>query len=84
MPKRSGKEHDFAVNAFRVVERAIGEHMDGTPLEDSNAGKKPHAVSRGKLGGKKGGAARAIALTAERRKEIAKQGAKARWQRAAD
>ena len=37
MHKRSSTDRDFAVNAFRVVEQAIGEHMDGTPLEDPNA-----------------------------------------------
>jgi hypothetical protein len=47
------------VNAFGVVEQAIGEHMDGTPLEDLNAGKNPAAVALGRLGGMKGGKARA-------------------------
>jgi hypothetical protein len=79
MPKRPVKDRDFAVNAFRVVEQAIGEHMDGTPLVDPNAGKKPHAIARGKLGGKKGGASRAASLTAERRREIAVRAARARW-----
>jgi hypothetical protein len=41
--------------------------------------KNPHAVAMGKLGGKKGGLARAKKLTAKRRKQIAQQGAKARW-----
>jgi hypothetical protein len=79
MPRRSSKDHDFAVNAFRVVEQAIGEHMDGTPLEDSNSGKNPAAVALGKLGGAKGGAARAKSLSKAKRKAIAKKAAKARW-----
>lgn len=79
MPKRSGKEHDFAINAFRVVEQAIGEHMDGTPLEPANSGKNPAAVALGKLGGTKGGRARAKSLSAAKRKAIAKKAAKARW-----
>ncbi len=81
MPTRSStsKDRDFAVNAFRVVERAIGEHMDGTPLEDPNSGKNPAAVALGKLGGKKGGKARAKKLSPERRKAIAKKAAAARW-----
>jgi hypothetical protein len=62
MPTRSSKDRDFAVNAFRVVEQAIGERMDGTPLEDPNAGKNPAAVALGKLGGAKGGKARAEKL----------------------
>ena len=49
MPRRSSKDRDFAVNAFRVVEQAIGEHMDGRPLEDPDAGKNPAAVALGKL-----------------------------------
>ena len=84
MPTRSskiGKDRDFAVNAFRVVEQAIGEHMDGTPLEDQSAGKNQAAVALGKLGGKKGGKARAAKLSPERRKAIAKKAAAARWKR---
>ena len=41
--------------------------------------KNPHAVALGKLGGKKGGKARAAALSPERRSEIARMAAKARW-----
>ncbi|MGA2205313.1 MAG: hypothetical protein ABSG10_01145 [Terracidiphilus sp.] len=55
--------------------------MDGTPLEDPNAGKNPAAVALGKLGGAKGGAARAKSLSKAKRKAIAKKAAKARWKR---
>ena len=58
-PKRRGTDHDFAVTAFKVVEQAIGEKMDGSPLPDPDAGKNPHAVALGRLGGQKGGKARA-------------------------
>ncbi len=78
-PKRKGTEHDFAVNALRVVEQAIGEKMDGSPLQDKDAGKNPHAVALGKLGGAKGGAARAKALSPAKRKAIAKRAATTRW-----
>ena len=78
MPKRS-KDHDFATIARRVVEQAIGEHLDGTPLEDPNAGKNPAAVALGKLGGAKGGRARAKSLSARKRSQIAKLAAKKRW-----
>ncbi len=61
-----------------------------TPLLDPNqlaasivaratAEKNPHAVALGRLGGVKGGKARAIKLTSERRKEIATKAAQARW-----
>jgi hypothetical protein len=83
MPTRSSKpkDHDFATVARRVVEQTIGEHLDGTPLVDPNAGKNPAAVALGKLGGAKGGAARAAALSPRKRKMIAKKAAAARWKR---
>ena len=79
MPERSSTDRDFAVKAFRVVEQAIGEHMDGTPLEDPNAGKNEAAVALGRLGGKKGGKARAEKLSPAKRKAIAQRAAAARW-----
>lgn len=41
--------------------------------------KNPAAVELGRLGGKKGGKARAEKLSPERRREIAREAAKARW-----
>ena len=80
-PKREGTPHDFTTIARRVVEQAIGEKLDGSPLPDPNQGKNPAAVALGKLGGAKGGAARAAALTPAKRKAIAQKAAKARWKR---
>jgi hypothetical protein len=68
------RDHDFFVNARRVVEQAIGEHMDGTPLEN-----KGSRASAGSKGGKKGGKARAEKLSPQARKTIAQKAAKARW-----
>lgn len=48
----------------------------GPPVWEKN----PHAAALGRLGGKKGGPARAAKLTAERRQEIARKAAGARWQ----
>jgi hypothetical protein len=39
----------------------------------------PHAAALGRLGGLKGGPARAQALSAARRRDIARLGARARW-----
>ena len=39
----------------------------------------PHAAALGRLGGKKGGPARAAALSPERRSEIARRAARKRW-----
>ncbi len=41
--------------------------------------KNPAAVALGRLGGLKGGKARAESLTAKRRKEIAQKAAQKRW-----
>jgi len=78
---RSSKDRDFAVRARQIVEQAIGEHLDGTPLEDPDAGKNPHAVALGRMGGKKGGKARAEKLSPAKRKAIAKKAARKRWGR---
>jgi hypothetical protein len=45
----------------------------------NSAEKNPHAVALGRLGGAKGGPARAAILTKERRIEIARNAALARW-----
>jgi hypothetical protein len=81
MPTRSSKpkDHDFTTIAKRVVEQAIGEQWDGSPLPDKDAGKNPAAVALGKLGGAKGGRARAEKLSPAKRKAIAKKAATARW-----
>lgn len=47
--------------------------------EDAQPEKNPAAVALGRLGGKKGGPARAAKLTPEQRKEIARKAAEARW-----
>lgn len=71
MPKRSSSS-DMIVVATKIVEAATSED-DGT--------KNPAAVALGKLGGKKGGPARAKKLSKKRRSEIAKKAAQARWSR---
>jgi hypothetical protein len=79
--KRPGtaRDHDFATVARNVVEQAIGEKLTGEPLNDPGARKNPAAVALGKLGGAKGGAARAKALPKAQRVAIAKKAATARW-----
>ena len=81
---RSDNARDFATVARRVVEEAIGEHLDGSPLKspqtEETPEKNPHAVALGRLGGQKGGRARSKKLSKGERKRIAMMGAKARWQ----
>jgi len=77
--KRSSPKRDFMEVARGIVEQAIGEHMDGTPLEQPVDARNPHAVALGSMGGRKGGKARAKTLTPAQRKRIATKAAKARW-----
>jgi hypothetical protein len=76
MPKRSRK--DVNVLASHIVEQATGEPIKQSPKDTK---KNPAAVALGRLGGLKGGKARASKLTPEQRKEIAKKAAEARWKR---
>jgi len=82
MPKRSskGKQGPEGVNeiAFRVGKEATGE----APPE-ATSGKNPAAVALGRLGGAKWGKARAAKLMPEKRSEVAKRAANARWRRSA-
>ncbi len=61
--------------AKRIVDEATGGAEKILPLPPKNKA----AQELGRLGGKKGGKARAEALTPERRSEIAKKAAIARW-----
>ena len=82
MPKRSSPKRDFMEVARGVVEQAIGEQMDGNPLEVPPPDtRNPHAVALGSMGGRKGGKARAKSLSSVKRTAIAKKAAKSRWKR---
>jgi len=81
MPDRTSKPkrpRDTNVLAKRIVDEATGEMP--SPAEDQRK-KNPAAVELGRLGGMKGGPARAKKLSAARRREIAKKAAAARWRR---
>ena len=81
MPKRSRKptkttkphrtEKDENQMAFDALKQII-QQTEGT-------GKNPLAVALGRLGGLKGGRARADKLTDEQRRESARNAARARW-----
>lgn len=80
---RKKKDHDFAVTAFRVVQEATKEEEpQEQPINEE--GKNLNAVALGRLGGLKGGKARANKLSPERRSEIAKKAAEARWKKNID
>lgn len=76
MPERTRKRpRDLNRLAASIVGDAIGE--ESTRLSDN--GKNPAAVARGRLGGQKGGRARAEKLSPEQRSELARLAAQARW-----
>jgi hypothetical protein len=54
---------------------------EGDEPETEQPAKDPERVERGKLGGSKGGKLRAERLSPERRSEIARKAAEARWNR---
>lgn len=74
MSKHS-KKLDLNQLAKRIVDEAIGE-IEPEPEIDE---KKKAAIESGRLGGLKGGKARAEKLTPEERAEIARKAAEKRW-----
>jgi hypothetical protein len=82
MQNRSSKKRPRDPNqlAASIVEEATKETpVEEQKPEEATEGKNPAAVALGRLGGKKGGKARAAKLTPEQRKEIARKAARARW-----
>ncbi len=74
MAKRLKRPRDPIALAHLVGQIATGQVEDH--VEDD---RNPAAVELGRLGGKKGGRARAKALSASKRSAIAKRAAKVRW-----
>lgn len=77
MPKRSSKPKPTDVN--QLAASIVGEATE-TPAEKPHE-KNPAAVALGRLGGLKGGVARAQSLSAAKRKSIARRAAEARWRK---
>lgn len=73
---KSKRPVDANITAKLIVDIATGETPD--PIKDLK-GKNPAAVELGRLGGLKGGKARAESLSKKQRSEIAKMAAKTRW-----
>lgn len=81
MKKKPAKlREDAAETAFRVVQEALGECPKTKPPAERTE-KNVEAVRRGRKGGKKGGRARAEALSPQDRQEGARLAAQARWKK---
>ncbi len=77
MGKKRKERLDINLLAKSIMEQATGQKPKEAPPVDE--GKNPAAVYLGRLGGLKGGKARALKLSVEERREIARIAAKARW-----
>jgi len=76
MSKKPKRPRDTNQLAKFIIDVAIGE----AELPEKRAtGKNQAAVELGRLGGMKGGKARAASLTSEQKKEIAQKAAAMRW-----
>ena len=76
MRKRSSMRRETDPNriAFLPVQKVIANG-------EAEPAKNPHAVALGRLGGAKGGKARAAKLSAKKRAEIARRAATVRWEK---
>ena len=74
MAKKKKPGSDVHVTAVEILNAVTSE-----PVKNPLPPKNPAAVALGRLGGLKGGKARAAKLSAKKRSEIAKKAAKARW-----
>lgn len=78
-PKRPRDPNQLAKLIVDIATAEVG--VEAPAPEKTADGKDPAAVSLGRRGGLKGGAARAKSLTAKQRSTIAKNAAKARWKK---
>ena len=76
MPKRSSSPKDLNQIAASIVAQSTGQSL---PVVQLKPEKNPAAVALGRLGGLKGGKARAAKLSPQTRKQIARKAAVARW-----
>ena len=92
MATRKAKQDDLNQIAARIVAESTAERyrMEQNRADaqkeikrafDNQPEKNPAAVALGRLGGLKGGKARAAKLTAKQRKEMASNAAKSRWKK---
>jgi len=85
MPERSKKPRPRDPNqlAYQIMLESTGQVPKYEPGQEQpppvDPTKNPHAVALGRLGGLKGGTARAAALSPRKRSQIAARAAKARW-----
>jgi len=75
MIKKKRNPSDISVLAYQIVKDATEEVKEEIPIKEKN----PAAVALGRLGGLKGGKARAEKLSKKELREWGRKAAKARW-----
>jgi len=82
MPDRTSKKRPRDINqlAAAIVNEATREDGPQEQIAPDAPEKNPHAQALGRLGGLKGGKARAAKLTPAQRSKIAKEAAAKRWE----
>jgi hypothetical protein len=78
MPKRSSI-HRHPQDESQLAKSIVDELTIDVDEQEPQPEKNPAAVALGRLGGLKGGKARAESLSAKKRKEIARKAAQTRW-----
>ena len=82
MMKPKKLSRDINTRAAQIVALSTGQPMPGVPVPTKpEKEKNPAAVALGRLGGLKGGPARAKALSKKQRKEIGEKAAAKRWKK---
>ena len=84
--KDMGKSTNQTLIAKHIFDQILAKY-DPESIGEKNPeprGKNPVAQASGRLGGEKGGKARAAKLSAKKRKAIAKKAAQARWGKVVD
>lgn len=79
MPKHPKRPRDLNQLAYQIVQEATDEAARDTETDPGDSEKNPAAVALGRLGGRKGGLARAKKLSQDQRHTIAQKAARARW-----
>ncbi len=79
---RTKRPRDVNQLAKFIVDLVTSEDKPDEAVPDAPSEKNPNAVALGRLGGLKGGKARAEKMTPEERSAVAKRAAAKRWSKA--
>jgi hypothetical protein len=73
------KKGEMKSSDLEKVATGVAEETSESGPTSEESTKNPHAVALGRIGGRKGGVARAKKLSPDQRSEIARKASRARW-----